>query len=528
MDASESSGDYGAEFKDSKGRRFVGKYQIGQQRLTDGIRAGVVPEGTTLDEFKSSKDLQETFAAWHFRDYGDRLVKEGISGNAKHPVTGEPLSDEALIAAAHIGGWSGMKKWLAGGYDPEDELGTSISDYAAKFNVPRAASGRAPSAGLGADGVVRLRGDEPKGTYQGLDDKERMRQERMAADFEKNPLGDLPGKAIGAVGDFVKENVFQTGRYKLAGGGSSYNGASAPAGNKGQGSKFDLSNVTVADAAKVDPQSPEGQRLAASVDQQVQDYANNPPRPTNGAVAAANKPNPTLKSVTRMAGYFIDYGWATPLQALSMVQNTMALEATIDSTNAKNYAAAAKDYVAATKDEEALLKGQREQLADMIGENVESFAAWDDNLKQYVSIMNGRPMGKDINAVRGQILSLIRANLANPGALGLAKKEAATLRDIFMTPGRTVKPSDQVILDKAMHSVFNHMQENRIINRGKGEGKTVHEKGMSAPAAKVFGADGTEIGTVEELSDAWVKQFNKVPTADDIARYAEQQGYIIR
>jgi hypothetical protein len=528
MAASESSGDYGKEFKDNKGRRFVGKYQIGQQRLTDGVRAGVVPEGTTLDELKSSKDLQDTLAAWHFRDYGDRLVKEGISGNAKHPVTGEPLSDEALIAAAQIGGWSGMKKWLAGGYDPEDQFGTSISDYAAKFNVPRAIPGMASSAGLGADGVLRLRGDEPSGTYLGLDDIERMRQERMAADFEERPLGELPGKAIGAVGDFIKKKVFRTDRYGLAGGGSSYNGASTSADNKGQGSKFDLSNVTAADAAKVDPQSPEGQRLAAGVEQQVQDYAKNPPRPTTGAVIAANKPNPTMKSVTRMAGYFIDYGWATPQQALSMVQNTMALEATIASTNAKSYASAAKDNTAAMKDQEELLKGQREQLADMIGENVESFAAWDDNLKQYVSVKNGRPMGKDVNAVRGQILSLIRANLANPGALGLAEKEAAALRDIFMTPGRTVKPSDQVILNKAMYSAFNHLQENRIINRGEGEGKTVHEKGMSAPAAKVFGADGTEIGTVEELSEAWVKQFNKVPTADDIARYAEQQGYIIR
>jgi len=210
------------------------------------------------------------------------------------------------------------------------------------------------------------------------------------------------------------------------------------------------------------------------------------------------------------------------------VQNTMALEATIDSTNAKNYAAAAKDYVAATKDEEALLKGQREQLADMIGENVESFATWDDKLKQYVSVKNGRPMGKDVKAVQGQILSLIRANLSNPGALGLAPKQAAGLRDIFMKPGRRVEPSDQVILDKAMYSVFNHMQENRIVNRGEGEGKVVHEKGVSAPSAMVFRADNTEIGTVEELADAWVKQFNKVPTADDIARYAEQQGYIIR
>ncbi|WP_299311021.1 hypothetical protein, partial [uncultured Halomonas sp.] len=292
--------------------------------------------------------------------------------------------------------------------------------------------------------------------------------------------------------------------------------------------KFDLSNVTVADAAKVDPQSPEGQSLAAGVEQQVQDYANNPPRPTTGAVAAANKPNPTMKSVTRMAGYFIDYGWATPQQALAMVQNTMALEATIDSTNAKNYAAAAKDYVAATKEEQALLKGQREQLADMVGENVEAFATWDDKLKQYVSVKNGRPMGKDVKAVQGQILSLLRANISNPGALGLAKEEVAILREIFMKPGRRIEPSDQILLDKAMYSMVNHMQENRVVNRGEGEGKTVHEKGVSTPSAQVYGTDNKPIGTVEELQEAWVKQFNKVPSADDITRYAEQQGYIIR
>ncbi|WP_299312149.1 hypothetical protein, partial [uncultured Halomonas sp.] len=284
---------------------------------------------------------------------------------------------------------------------------------------------------------------------------------------------------------------------------------------------FDLSNVTVADAAKVDPQSPEGQSLAAGVEQQVQDYAKNPPRPTTGAVAAANKPNPTMKSVTRMAGYFIDYGWATPKEALAMVQNTMALEATIDSTNAKNNAAANKDNA-------EVLKGQRDQLAEMIEENIESFATWDDDQKQYVSIMNGRKMGRDRKAVAGQVLSLIRAKISEAGALGLGEKEAANFMEIFTKPGRPIRPADQVLLDKVMYSTVNHMQENRIINQGKGEGSTVHKKGVSTPSAMVYGAGNKPIGTVEELQEAWVKQFGKVPTADEITRYAEQQGYIIR
>jgi hypothetical protein len=136
-------------------------------------------------------------------------------------------------------------------------------------------------------------------------------------------------------------------------------------------------------------------------------------------------------------------------------------------------------------------------------------------------------MGKDVKAVQGQILSLIRANLSNPGALGLAKKDVAALRDIFMTPGRRIEPSDQILLNKAMYSMANHMQENRVINRGEGEGKTVHEKGVSTPSAMVYGADEKPIGTVEELQEAWVKQFKKAPTEDEITRYAEQQGYII-
>lgn len=125
LEASESSGKADAEIKIKDGRRFVGKLQFGKARLQDYQNA----TGTTFtqDEFIKDTALQDKVAAWHIADL-DKAID----------ALGDDVADydrDGLRAVAHLGGKSGMKKFVQskGDYNPADELGTSLQSYYDKF-----------------------------------------------------------------------------------------------------------------------------------------------------------------------------------------------------------------------------------------------------------------------------------------------------------------------------------------------------------------------------------------------------------
>ena len=121
LEASESSGKADAEITIKDGRRFVGKLQFGKARLQDYQNA----TGTTFtqDEFIKDTALQDKVAAWHIADL-DKAID----------ALGDAAADydrDGLRAVAHLGGKSGMKKFVQskGDYNPADELGTSLQSY---------------------------------------------------------------------------------------------------------------------------------------------------------------------------------------------------------------------------------------------------------------------------------------------------------------------------------------------------------------------------------------------------------------
>jgi len=126
LEASESSGKADAEITIKDGRRFVGKLQFGKARLQDYQNA--TDTTFTQDEFIKDTVLQDQVAAWHIADL-DKAID----------ALGDAAADydrDGLRAVAHLGGKSGMKKFVQskGDYNPADELGTSLQSYYDNFS----------------------------------------------------------------------------------------------------------------------------------------------------------------------------------------------------------------------------------------------------------------------------------------------------------------------------------------------------------------------------------------------------------
>jgi hypothetical protein len=125
MGQSESSNNYSAQRKNKDGRRFVGKYQFGEDRLTDYKRAN--KEQFTTEEFIDDPELQDRVMGWHIRDIDANIDKLGERA--------EGFDRDGLRAVAHLGGKGGMRRYISsdGQFSPKDELGTSLNKYYTKF-----------------------------------------------------------------------------------------------------------------------------------------------------------------------------------------------------------------------------------------------------------------------------------------------------------------------------------------------------------------------------------------------------------
>ena len=124
---SESSGKLNAQYQTKDGQTYSGLYQFGAARLADYKSAS--GDRFTQDEFKQDAALQEKIMAWHLSDIDQAIAEPGDKAQG--------YNKDGLRAVAHLGGKSGMAKYVKSGgtYDPSDELGTSLSDYYAKFSA---------------------------------------------------------------------------------------------------------------------------------------------------------------------------------------------------------------------------------------------------------------------------------------------------------------------------------------------------------------------------------------------------------
>ena len=136
---SESGGNYAA--KNSEG--YTGKYQFGAARLADYMKAN--GQQFSMAEFQSNPRLQEEVQAWHEGDILDFVSESGLDGYFGRTVGGVTITPGSVLGMAHLGGKTGMKKFIesGGSYDPADSNGTRLSDYGKKFES--SANGSVPT-----------------------------------------------------------------------------------------------------------------------------------------------------------------------------------------------------------------------------------------------------------------------------------------------------------------------------------------------------------------------------------------------
>ena len=131
----ESGGNFGAQNSEvgSSGRAgHYGRLQFGRDRLDDAMRAGVIPQGTTPEQFMADPDMQARTETWHKQDMMRQADRLGLTQYIGQEVGGIPITMDAILAMGHLGGMGGARDFLqSGGRDnPADSFGTSLADYA--------------------------------------------------------------------------------------------------------------------------------------------------------------------------------------------------------------------------------------------------------------------------------------------------------------------------------------------------------------------------------------------------------------
>lgn len=122
--ARESSNNYKAINKFG----YLGKYQFGRKTLNSlGYR------NITNSQFLNSPRIQEE-AMFKLLVHNNTVLKNEIGRYSGKVVYGVQITPSGLLAAAHLGGPSSVKKFLRTGVNFKDGLGTGIKDYMVQFS----------------------------------------------------------------------------------------------------------------------------------------------------------------------------------------------------------------------------------------------------------------------------------------------------------------------------------------------------------------------------------------------------------
>lgn len=169
---------------------YMGQYQMGPQEIADTAKRLGVPTPTQA-EFLSNPDLQEKFFDNYTLDHHNTLMRE-----SEKYRNASPQERAAILAGAHLGGTTGVQRYLDQGKDAADSNGTTISNYVTSMRKAMAAPAPPPAATSAAP----TKGDESKLEVRGDSLGVGM---KTALGVGGHAVGGLQPKAI--LDDILKE-----------------------------------------------------------------------------------------------------------------------------------------------------------------------------------------------------------------------------------------------------------------------------------------------------------------------------------
>lgn len=133
-------------------RGHGGRLQFGDARLSEAAKAGIIGRMSPQEFARQPLSVQKAVETWHFGEIDRRAQEEGLSNYIGKTVGGAPITQNAIRAMAHLGGFNGAKQFLesGGAYNPADSFGTTLKDYALKHGGVQTAkaAGVNPESGM--------------------------------------------------------------------------------------------------------------------------------------------------------------------------------------------------------------------------------------------------------------------------------------------------------------------------------------------------------------------------------------------
>lgn len=196
----ESSGNSRAINVNKKdGKAYGGLIQMGDARLKDYAIATKTKPISARNFRNLSAAQQQAANEWHIND----LIRQAeASGGIGKTVHGTKMTLGSLVAVGHLGGGGNIKKFLTGRYNPQDELGTSLADYARKH----AGSEAGGSYSGGGGGYVPRQGNYAYGDGEVIPNQMKLNS-AYNEDTMNRVLGLIQGIRAEEVGNFGIPNL---------------------------------------------------------------------------------------------------------------------------------------------------------------------------------------------------------------------------------------------------------------------------------------------------------------------------------
>lgn len=112
---------------------YIGKYQFGYgTRKSTGF--GYISYSNFVRNPSIWSEADQDTAMIRLLSKNERHLRDIIHKYNGYILRGDTITKSGILAAAHLAGAGGVKKYFTNGYNPKDAYGTGLEDYLIRFS----------------------------------------------------------------------------------------------------------------------------------------------------------------------------------------------------------------------------------------------------------------------------------------------------------------------------------------------------------------------------------------------------------